>query len=127
MMYLEYPEGYDQGLAEKNIHIYADVVPREFPVATLAAEHILVDTGLAQAMSCAYYCTRSELGRGRGSRDDVRDAYVSIGGLVRSWRRVFRHMDPGVVGNEDLAEIMCRIQLDGSEEDEFKEFENMEE
>ena len=78
-------------------------------------------------MSRAYYCARSELGHGRGSRDDVRDAYVSISGLVRNLRCVFGRIDPGLNGNKDLAEIMRNIQLDGSEENEFEDFDNMEE
>ena len=113
-------------MADKNNRIYADVVPREF-VVTPASARILVDTGLLQAMSRVYYCARSEMDRGCGNRDDVRDAYVSISGLVRNWHRVFGCMDPGVVGNEDLAEIMRNIQLDGSEENKFEDFENMEE
>ena len=67
MIYLQYPEGYDQGVAARNNRIFADVVPREFPRVTLAAACILVDTGLAQAMSHVYYCARSELGRSHGS------------------------------------------------------------
>ena len=125
MMYIQYPEGYDQGVVEKNCRLYADVVPRKFPVATTAAARILVDIGLAQAMARAYFCARSELGRGRGSQDDVRDAYVSISGLMRNWRCLFTRMDPGSVGNEDVAEIMRQIHLYGNEEGEFEEYDNM--
>ena len=68
---------------------------------------------------------RSELGPGRRSQDDVRDAYMSISRLMRNWHRVFAFMDPGVVRNKDLAEIMRQIQLDGNEEGEFEEYDNM--
>ena len=53
------------------------------------------------------------------------DAYVSISGLMKNWRRLFLRMDPEVVGNEDGAEFLRQIKLDGNEEDEFEEFENM--
>ena len=124
-MYVQYPEGYEQGVAEKNCCLFADVVPRKFPVATNVAARILVDIDLAQAMAHAYFCARSELGRGRGGRDDVRDAYVSISGLMRNWRCLFTRMDPGSVGNEDVAEIMRQIHLYGNEEGEFEEYDNM--
>ena len=55
----------------------------------------------------------------------MRDAYVSISGLMKKWRRLFSRMDPEVVGNEDVAEIIRQIKLDGNEEGEFKEFENL--
>ena len=55
MMYLQYPEGYDQRVAVWNNHIFADVMPCEFPRATLAAAHVLLDSGMAQVMSRAYY------------------------------------------------------------------------
>ena len=55
MMYIQYPEGYDQSVAEKNSCIYADIVPREFLVATTTAARIQVNIGLAQAMARAYF------------------------------------------------------------------------
>ena len=125
MMCIQNPEGCDQGVAEKNCRLYADVVPREFPVATTVAARILVNIGLAKVIACAYFCARSELGRGHGSRDDVTDAYVSISGLMRNWRRIFSCMDPDFVGNENVAEIMLLIQLKGNEESEFEEYKNM--
>ena len=125
MMYIQNPEGCDHGVAEKNCRLYVDVVPRKFPAATTVAARFLVDIFLAKAIVCAYFCARSELGRGRGSRDDVTDAYISISGLMSNCRRVFLHMDPDFVGNEDVAEIMILIQLDGSEESEFEEYKNM--
>ena len=125
MMCIQNPEGCDQGVAEKNCRLFAYVVPCEFPVASAAAARVLVDIGMAKAIAQAYFCARSELGRGRGGRDDVRDAYVSISGLMRNWRRLFSRMDPDSVRNEDVAEIMRLIQLDGSEESEFEEYENM--
>ena len=125
LMYSQYPEGYDKGVAEENCRLFADVVPREFPVATAAVARVLVDIGMAKAIAHAYFCARSELGRGHRSRDDMRDAYVSISGLIRNWRRLFSRMDPDSVKNEDVAEIMRLIQLDGDEEGEFEEYENM--
>ena len=124
-MFDQYPEGYDHGVAERNCRLFADVVPREFPEATNMAARILVDIGLAQAIAQAYFCARSDLGRGRGHRESVRDAYVSISGLVKKWRCLFAHMDTG--HDQDLAEIMRNIQLDGGEENEFGDFENVEE
>ena len=124
-VYEKYPEGYDKVLAAKNCRLFADVVPQEFPVASAAVARVLLDIGMAKAMAQAYYCAKSELGRGRGGRNAVRDAYVDISGLVKEWRELFSRMDPGVVGNEDLAEILRQIELDGNEEEEFEEFDNM--
>ena len=86
---------------------------------------MLLYIGMAKAMAQAYFCAKSELGMGRGGRNDVRDAYVSISGLVKEWRALFSRMDPEVVGNEDVAEILRQIELDGNEEEEFEEFDNM--
>ena len=94
-------------------------------MASAAAARVLVNIGMAKAIAQACFYARSELGRGRRGRDDVRDAYVSISGLMKNWRRLFPRMDPEVVGNEDVAEIMRQIKLDGNEEGEFEEFENM--
>ena len=82
--------------------------------------HILVDTGLAQVMLRGYYCARRELTCSWGSAIEVRDACLSAHGLVRKWRRVFGRMNPGLVGNEDLSEIMQNIQLDGDEEIDYE-------
>ena len=71
-------------------------------------------------MFCAYYYARSELVCRRGSRVDVKDTYLIIHGLVKMWRQVFGRMDPGLIGNEDLAEIMRNIQLDGNEGRNFE-------
>ena len=94
-------------------------------MASAAAARVLVDIGMAKAMAQAYFCAKSELGMGRGGRNDVRDAYVSISGLVKEWRALFLRMDPEVVGNEDVSEILRQIELDGNEEGEFIEFDNM--
>ena len=124
-VYEKYPEGYDEVLAAKNCRLFADVVPREFPVASAAVARVLVDIGMAKAMAQAYYCAKSELGRGRGDRTAVRDAYVDISRLVKEWRELFSLMDPGDVGNEDLAEISRLIELDGNEDEEFGDFDNV--
>ena len=49
-VYEKYPEGYDKVLASKNCRLFADVVPREFPVASAAAARVLVDIGMAKAV-----------------------------------------------------------------------------
>ena len=50
-MYLEYPEGYNQRVADTNNRLYDEFVLCQFTVVTPAAARILVDTGLAQAIS----------------------------------------------------------------------------
>ena len=83
MMYLVYSKGYNQGVAYTNTCLHAYFVPRQFRVVTPKAARILVDSGLAQVMSRAYYCARSELVCSWGSRVDVRGGYLSIRGLVK--------------------------------------------
>ena len=119
MMYLVYPEGSNQGVAGTNNCLYANFVRLQFEV-TPEVGRILVDSGLAQTMLRAYYCVRSELFRCRGSLVDVRDAYLSIPRLIKKWHQVFERMDPGLIGNEDLAEVMRNIQLDGNEGSDFE-------
>ena len=46
---------------------------------------------------------------GRGGCNDVRDTFVSISGLIKKWRALFLRMDPEVVGNEDVSEILRQI------------------
>ena len=94
-------------------------------MASAAAACVLVDIGMTKAMAQAYFCAKSELGMGRGGYNNVRDAYVSISGLMKKCRALFLRMDPEAVGNEDVAEILCQIELDGNEEGEFKEFGNI--
>ena len=123
-MYLEYPEGYNQGVADTNNRIYDNFVRLQFRhEVSPEVGRILIDSGLAQTMSRTYYCARAELVCRRGSRVDARDAYVIICRVVRKWRQEFGRMDPALVGNEDLAEIMWNIQLDGDEESEFERWE----
>ena len=120
MIYCVYPEGYNQGVADNNNRLYADFLRRQFRTVTPEVGHILVNSWLAQTMLRAYYYAISELVCRQGSRVDVKDTYLIIRGLVKMWRQVFWRMDPGLIGNEDLAEIMRNIQLDGNEGSNFE-------
>ena len=132
-MYLAYPEGYNQGVADTNNRLYDSFVLLQFRgEVSPEVGCILIGYGLAKTVSRAYYCARAEmvcprgspvgvgeLVRPRGNPVDVEDAYMSIRGVLRRWRWEFGRMDPALAGNEDLAEIMQNIQLDGNEERDF--------
>ena len=133
-MYLAYPKGYDQGVADTNNRLYDNFVRLQFRgEVSPEVGRILIDCRFAKTLSRAYYCARAELvcRRGspvkvaelvcrRGNPVDVKDAYVSIRAVLRRWHWEFGRMDLALAGNEDLAEIMQSIQLDGNEERDFR-------
>ena len=99
---------------------------------------ILIDSGLAKTVKRAYYCAMAELSRRPGSPVeifeperpsgppvDVKDAYISVRRMmgIGRWRQTFGRMDPALAGNEDLAEIVQNIDLDGNEARDLRRWE----
>ena len=135
-VYIAYPEGYNQGVVDANNRLYNNFVQLQFR-GDVSSEvgRILIDSGLVKTVLRAYYCTRVELSCRLGSSVEVqelerpsgtpvyvKDAYVSIHGIMGMgrWRRGFGRMDPALARNKDLEEIMQNIQLDGNEERDLR-------
>ena len=81
-----------------------------------AGAFILLDTGVARAISQVWYCAREELKRTRGDLEYGRDTFLDINELMEEWRPIFKRIDAGGGGNEDLAEVLKNIQEDYNEE-----------
>ena len=138
-MYLSYPDGYDQRVADTNNRMYHDYVRATFKGQRMdPVVRVLLLSGLALTMSRAYYCARAEIARRPGSPVeifeperptgppvDVKDAYVSLRSLMGTGRlrRRFEDMDSALDGNEDLVEIVQNIQLDGDEASDLRRWE----
>ena len=122
-MFATYPDRYDPMVAESNNYIYKDSLHRTFQDdfgVTLVGARILLETGVARAVSRAYHCARKELELLRGDLDSVRYAYESISKLMEEWRPVFERMNTGPGEVEDLEEVLRLIELDTSEEHDFE-------
>ena len=117
-MFLSYPDGYNQQVADFNNRVFRHSVMMTFEgVGRDEMARILIDAGLALTISRAYYCARREIARLPGTTDrpvEVKGAFVSLRWFV-ILRERFEDMDPMLDGNEDLAEIVQNIQHDGLE------------
>ena len=117
-MYFAYPNGYDQQVADRNNIVFKGSIKHICGgVGWVEIARILIDSGLAVTLSRAYCCARKEIARipGFAVRPvDVKDAFVNLLWFVKL-RETFQNMDPMLDENEDLADIVQNIQLDGNE------------
>ena len=117
-MYFAYPNGYDQQVADRNNIVFKGSIKHICAgVGWDEIARILIDAGLAVTLSRAYCCARQEIARLPGTTDrpvDVKDAFVNLRWFVKL-RETFQNMDPMLEENEDLADILQNIQLDGNE------------
>ena len=129
-MFKTYPAQYDQRVAdtnnrryEGNSYMLLEMVGEKWEVTPKGAR-ILVESGLALAMSQAYYCARNELVLDRSDPTNVRDAFESIQRMAALWLPAIWKLDAQLVPEEitnntrmdgeedqDLAEVMERIRL----------------
>ena len=138
-MYLAYPDGYDQRVADTNNRMYHDYVRATFKGQRMdPVVRVLLRSGLALTMSRAYYCARAEVARSPGSPVeifdperptgppvDVKDAYVSLRSLMGTGklRQRLQTWNLAIDGNEDLVEIVQNIQRDGNEASDLRRWE----
>ena len=71
----------------------------------------MVASGLALAMSRAYYCARVELLSDQGNPIDVRDTFESAQRMVAHWLPSLWNLDPEFIPEE----INNNTQMDGYE------------
>ena len=129
-MYKTYPAQYDHKVAdtnnrryEGNSYMLLEMVGEKWEVTPKGAR-ILVESGLALAMSQAYYCARNELVLCRGDPTDVRDAFESSQRMAALWLPAIWKLDAQLVPEEisnntrmdgeedqDLADVMERIRI----------------
>ena len=123
LMFTTYPRGYDQGLADKINRNYEGTgymlleKVGEKMEATAKGARILVESGLALAMSQAYFCARNELLHERGNPIDVRDAFESIQRMAATWLPAIWKLDARLVPQE----ITANTLRDGAEDEDLAE------